>query len=112
MAIKTFTWEPDDEASSDTTLKTRKSPFADGYVQVAGDGLNAEVDAWSMTFGGTAEEVKPILEFIRSHRGYRSFLWIPPSGELGLYRCEIFREQRRPGDICLLSTTFERSYHP
>ncbi|AHF68683.1 minor tail family protein [Pseudomonas cichorii JBC1] len=54
----------------------------------------------------------PILEFIRAHRGARSFLWTTPDGVLGLYRCETYRQQRKPADIVSLTATFERAYHP
>ncbi|MDH0646223.1 phage tail protein [Pseudomonas sp. GD03858] len=112
MAIETFTWPPDDEATSDNTLKVRKSQFGDGYVQTAGDGLNGESDSWSLTFGGVADETQPILAFIRRHKGFKSFLWTTPNGELGLYRCETFGTQRRPGGILAVTATFERAYHP
>lgn len=56
MAVETFVWAPDDEASCDSTLKTRKSRFGDGYVQVSSDGLNAEEESWSLSFGGLASE--------------------------------------------------------
>lgn len=112
MAIETFTWSPDDEATGDSELKTRKSQFGDNYAQVVGDGLNAETDTWTLSFGGTNEEVKPIVDFIRMHKGYRSFLWTPPGGDLGLYRCERIGQQRRPGGIAVINLTFERAYHP
>ena len=112
MAIETFTWEPDDEATSDGTFRVRKSKFGDGYVQTSGDGLNSEEDPWSLTFGGTEEEVAPILDFVRRHGGYRSFLWTPPGDDLGMYQCPPFRRQRRPGGIVTLSLSFERAYHP
>lgn len=112
MAIETFIWTPDDEAGSDSTLRTRKSKFGDGYVQVTSDGLNAEEDSWTLSFGGMAEEVNPILKFIRSHRGAKSFLWTPPGGALGMYRCDAFRQQLKPGGIVVVAATFERAYHP
>ncbi|GFM89326.1 hypothetical protein PSCICO_47250 [Pseudomonas cichorii] len=112
MALETFAWIPDDEASCDSTMRTRKSQFGDGYVQVTSDGLNAESESWSLSFGGLASEILPILEFIRAHRGARSFLWTTPDGVLGLYRCETYRQQRKPADIVSLTATFERAYHP
>jgi phage-related protein len=112
MAIETFTWTPDDEAGGDSTLRTRKSQFGDNYAQVSTDGLNAESDSWSLSFGGLADEIAPILAFIRRHRGAKSFLWINPEGVLGLYRCESFRQQRKPGAVLLLTATFDRAYHP
>ena len=78
MAIETFIW-PDDEADVDGTLRTRTSQFGDGYAQESGDGLNGESQSWSLTFGGLPDEVGPILDFIRRHKGYRSFLWTRPA---------------------------------
>ncbi|MFI7857339.1 phage tail protein [Pseudomonas promysalinigenes] len=112
MAIETFTWTPDDEASSDSTLRTRKSQFGYNYAQVSTDGLNAESDSWALSFGGMADEIAPILAFIRRHRGATSFLWTNPEGLLGLYRCESFRQQRKPGGVAVLTATFERAFHP
>ena len=112
MAIETFTWTSDDEAGGDSTLRTRKSQFGDNYVQVSTNGLNAESDSWALSFGGLADEIAPILAFIRRHRGAKSFLWTNPEGVLGLYRCESFRQQRKPGAVILLTATFERAYHP
>ncbi|HBM63264.1 MAG TPA: phage tail protein [Pseudomonas sp.] len=112
MAIETFTWTSDDEAGGDSTLRTRKSQFGDNYAQVSTDGLNAESDSWSLSFGGLSDEIAPILAFIRRHRGAKSFLWTNPEGVLGLYRCESFRQQRKPGAVILLNATFERAYHP
>jgi len=112
MAIETFTWTPDDEASGDSTLRTRKSQFGDGYAQVSSDGLNGETDTWSLSFGGLADEIAPAVAFIRRHRGAKSFLWTNPEGVLGMYRCETFQQQRRPGGVVVLTATFERAYHP
>lgn len=112
MAIETFAWTPDDEASGESTLRTRKSQFGDNYAQVSTDGLNAETDSWALSFGGLADEVAPILAFIRRHQGAKSFLWTNPEGVLGLYRCETFRQQRKPGGVAVLTATFERAFHP
>jgi phage-related protein len=112
MAIQIFKWAPDDSATCDSTMRTRKSQFGDGYTQVSGDGLNGEEDSWDLSFGGLAEEIKPIQDFIRAHGGIRAFLWTPPGGELGLYRCEKHRKQAQPGQVFQLTATFERAYHP
>lgn len=112
MAIETFTWEPDDEAGGESTLRTRKSQFGDAYAQVSSDGLNGETDSWSLSFGGLAGEIAPLLAFIRRHRGAKSFLWTNPEGVLGMYRCETFRQQRKPGGVVVLSATFERAFQP
>lgn len=112
MAIETFAWAPDDEATSDGTFRVRKSQFGDGYAQVSGYGLNTEEEPWSLTLGGTEEEMAPVLGFVRRHGGHRSFLWTPPGDDLGMYRCSSLRRQHKPGGVLVLSLTFERAYHP
>lgn len=112
MAIETFTWQPDDEAQGEGTLRTRETRLGDGYVQSVGDGINGEEQPWTLQLGGTREEVAPPLAFIRRHGGFKAFLWTPPGGQVGFYRCKTFREQQRPGLLVVLSLTFERAYHP
>ncbi|MCY1555795.1 Phage minor tail protein [compost metagenome] len=112
MAIETFTWEPDDSASAEGELGVHESKFGDGYSQVSGDGLNGEKQTWNLTFGGHQEEVAPILDFVRRHRGYRGFLWTAPGGQLGLYRCASYRRTCHPGALESLSLTFKQTYHP
>lgn len=112
MAIETFDWVPDDEATADGSFRTRKAQFGDGYAQVSGDGLNGEEESWPLSFGGLAEEIAPILSFVRRHGGHKAFLWTPPTGDLGLYRCPTHRRQFKPGGVVVLSLNFERAYHP
>ena len=46
MAIETFQWSPRTNAAADATFRIRKAQFGDGYVQVAGDGINFRAQNW------------------------------------------------------------------
>lgn len=112
MAVETFSWVPDDEAQREGEFRTRSAQFGEGYEQVSGDGMNSERQTWTLTFGGLPDELDPILDFVRRHGGWRSFLWVSPRGGLGLYRCASYREQNRPGGVAGLSLTFVQAFKP
>lgn len=110
MALETFEWTPDGEVQGDITFRVRSARFGDGYAQVVGDGPNNEQQSWPLTFGGTADEIAPIRDFLRAHGGYRSFRWTPPLGEPGLYRCARFGIAAAPGGTFRLTATFEQAF--
>ncbi|KRW62333.1 phage tail protein [Pseudomonas sp. TTU2014-080ASC] len=112
MAIETFTWAADDEAQLDGAFKVRSAQFGDGYQQVVGDGLNNESRPWALTFGGSKDEIAPILAFVRRHGGFRSFLWSTPEGVLGMYRCPTYRLQAKPNGLQVLSLNFTQAFKP
>lgn len=112
MAVEVFSWIPDDEAQREGEFRTRSARFGDGYEQVSGDGLNPEQETWTLTFGGMADEVEPILAFVRRHGGWKSFIWTNPRGALGLFRCAGYRDQNKPGGVVSLSITFTQAFAP
>lgn len=113
MAIETFEWSPDDETEGDITQRVRSAQFGDGYEQTAPYGLNAEEESWPVTFGGTEDEVLPIRNFLKRHKGSKAFLWTPPLGELGLYKSAGgYRVREKGGGIFTITTTFETAFRP
>ena len=50
MAVETFSWCPKVASQVDTSFRTRKAQFGDGYTQVAGDGINPVTPQWSVSF--------------------------------------------------------------
>lgn len=112
MAIETFGWTPDKSPSGEYTYRTRTAQFGDGYAQVVGDGINAESQSWPLTFTGTKAGMVAIRDFLRRHGGAKSFLWTPPAGDLGLYRCKTFGLSHVGGSIYTLNATFEQAFHP
>ncbi|MCP5854454.1 phage tail protein, partial [Klebsiella pneumoniae] len=45
----TFTWCPYIEPTGSGTFRVRSAQFGNGYRQVAGDGINNEVQSWPLT---------------------------------------------------------------
>lgn len=112
MATETFSWIADKGPSGEFTYRTRTAQFGDGYAQVVSDGINAESQSWPLTFTGMKADVVAIRDFLRRHGGAKSFLWTPPNGDLGLYRCKTFSLAVLGGDRYTLSATFEQAFRP
>ncbi|MNJ51529.1 Phage minor tail protein [compost metagenome] len=50
--------------------------------------------------------------FLDRHKGTKAFLWTPPLGELGLYKCAGYQPINRGGRIYALAATFTQTFHP
>ena len=112
MAIETFSWKPDKSPAGTYSYRTRKAQFGDGYAQVVGDGINAEAQSWPLTFIGFKADMQAIRDFLRQHGGAKAFLWTPPAGALGLYRCASFGITPVGANLYSLSATFEQAFQP
>lgn len=113
MAIETFSWRTQGQPEGSYGQRVRTVQFGDGYKQVAADGINPETQSWPLAFTGTETEMKPILTFMRGHT-LKSFIWIPPYGEEGLYRVtpDSIRATPVGGKVMTISATFEQSFRP
>ena len=112
MAIERFTWAIDKGAEGEIAQRVRTKQFGDGYAQSVGDGINNKSPTWPVTFSGMKDRIKEIMTFIDRHKGARAFLWVPPLGELGLYKCTGYKPVHRGGRVYSLSATFEQTFHP
>ncbi|EFE93949.1 phage tail protein [Serratia odorifera] len=111
MKLETFDFPARVGTAGDIEPQVRSTPFGDGYVQSTGDGINSEKESWPLSFVGPWEEIQPIIAFLRSHKGYRSFKWRNPIFELGLYQAGKLTITAS-GAYFSLSVTFTRAYHP
>lgn len=111
-ALETFTWSPRVDASGQESVRVRKAQFGDGYQQVSGDGLNGRMETWPVSFVEREALIRPIRDFLRRHQGFKAFLWTPPLGELGLYRCESWSVTGHGRGNYTLTATFEQTFHP
>lgn len=91
MAVETFSWCPKVASQVDTSFRTRKAQFGDGYTQVAGDGINPVTPQWSVSFTGDEAYIQAIKNFLNRHTGWKSFIWKPPLEPSGLWRAESFQ---------------------
>lgn len=111
MALETFSWRTQGTPEGSFKLTVKKAQFGDGYTQIAAEGLNPETQSWPLTFIGTESELKPLLAFVRRHRT-KACLWVPPYGELGLWRVEADSIKVAPvgGKAMSVSFTFTQAF--
>lgn len=112
MTTPTFTWAPLVQPTGTATYRVLTAQFGDGYKQTAADGINNKVQSWPLTFSGTADEIAPIRNFLDAQQGYQAFLWTPPLGVQGYYKCAAHTLQPVEGDVYTLTATFEQSFQP
>lgn len=110
--IETFTWSPRVNTSGDVSYRVRKTQFGDGYAQVSGDGPNPRSRQQEVEFTGSETLVTPIAAFLERHQGWKSFVWQPPLGALGLYRCETWSLTSLGAGKHTLHATFIEAFHP
>lgn len=107
-----FTWQPQIEPAGDIQFRTREARFGDGYRQATGDGLNTKEQAWPLVFRGSLATLMPIREFLDAHAGHTAFLWTPPDGVQGLYRCKGYQWIPGAANRRRLTATFEQWFAP
>lgn len=112
MAIEVFSWCPRVNAEADTTFRTRKAKFGDGYEQVSGDGLNPRSQQWTLNFTGNEAYILEIKAFLDRHGGTKSFQWKPPLEDLGLYRSEDYKPTALGAGKFNLEATFIQAFRP
>ncbi|MOA23221.1 Phage minor tail protein [compost metagenome] len=96
----------------EVTFAVRTKKFGDGYEQSVGESLNNRSQSWPITYTGTKERVKAVQAFLDRHKGTKAFLWTPPLGELGLYKCAGYQPINRGGRIYALTANFTQTFHP
>ncbi|HCF6345162.1 phage tail protein [Pseudomonas aeruginosa] len=103
-------------ATGETAQRTWQNDFGDGYVQSGGTGINTRSETWDgMTIIGRLEAGDDLLgarAFLDRHEGYRSFLWTPPGGVQGRYRCNGYKLRPLGGGLYELSFTFVQVFYP
>ena len=110
--MDTFTWYHNANPSGTVKFRTLSARFGDGYEQTAPDGINNKLESWPLTFEGTSASITPIKTFLESKLGTRSFLWTPPLGTQGMYKCKTLSVVPKGGDNYEISATFEQSFQP
>ncbi|MBU6957201.1 phage tail protein [Pseudomonas sp. CVAP len=112
MALETFTWQIEKGAAGEIKQRVRTKQFGDGYGQTVSDGINNKMQSWPISHTGTAVRIKEIMAFLDRHQGAKAFLWTPPLGELGLYKCNGYQPIHKGGAAYTLTATFEQTFHP
>jgi phage-related protein len=105
-----FNWPALVGMSGTFNFRTRTAQFGNGYRQVAADGINSEVQSWPLTFGGTDDEMQPIADFLRRHKGATAFRWTPPLGTESLWTCPSLSITSPAPGLSSIAVTFEQFF--
>lgn len=110
MATSTFQWRVQASPSNQRAFTTRDIQFGDGYIQSLGEGMNAVVQSYSISWTGSYTDCLAIMTFLDNLGGYKSFFWTDPMGNLGLFRCKDHSPVDIGEDLYQITGTFERRY--
>lgn len=102
------------EPSCETAFKVAEARYGDGYSQAVPSGINNIEDTWTFDLEGhrVIDDLGAIDSFLRVHGGANSFLWTPPNGPEGLYRCTTLKRTDLGEGWLRLSVTFQQTFQP
>lgn len=112
MAVEVFDFPVLANETGEQEYVTRTAQFGDSYAQVSGEGINERKRTWSIAYAGKLEKVLEVKAFLDARKGYQSFIWKDPLGELGLYRATRVQVLPYSKDVFRLTTTFEEAFAP
>lgn len=105
--------------AGETKQETWENDFGDGYTQAGGTGINNEQEEWAVSWSGyldgrPARSLLPVRDFLKRHKGYKSFLWTPPGGVQGRYRAKGYTTTPHSNakGLYTIATTFKESFAP
>lgn len=110
MAVQRFRWMTEREMDTTIEYTVIETQYGDGYKQVSADGMNNKKEQYGIRVHAKSAVAREILKFFDEHKGVRSFIWQPPLGDLGLYRCINPKPEPQGGDLWLITGTFIRDY--
>lgn len=92
--------------------ESRQQQILAGQSSIAQKVFNNRSQSWPVTFTGLKGRIKDIMDFLDRHKGAKGFLWEPPLGELGLYKCNGYKPVHRGGQVYAITATFQQTFHP
>lgn len=109
--LKTFNWQMNMGASSETRHAVNKTAFGDGYAQRVSFGINNKRTNWNGDKTGDLQTViKPIMAFLDEHKGIIPFLWTNPHGQTAKYVCQDYSVSQHKGNFWQISLKFEQVF--
>lgn len=113
MATETFTWLRQAGASGTIKNRVTTAQFGDGYKQSITVGLNSETQSWPLSFEGSLTEMRAIYDFLKRHKGSKSFYWTPPTSDVPLYfNAAELTFVSVGGGVYQVNVTFEQVFYP
>jgi len=105
-----FIWRAQVNTSGGGEFTMFSSKFGDGYSQDIPNGMQNEVQKWSVEVTGDPTYVQAALDFIRDQKG-QTFQWkAPRSSGLGYYKCKRYSLNDAGGATWTLRLEFEQGY--
>jgi len=71
----TFTYSPTIASQKQHHPKVKKIQFGNGYYQIVGDGINSNMEKWSLSFTVDDTDKQAIEDFFNTASGYTYFNW-------------------------------------
>jgi len=112
--MDTFTWQVSFGTSKDVAPRVRKAQFGDGYAQRIGDGINADLEKWSVQMTNVPHaEADSIDAFLKAKGGYEAFYWTSPGAAAAItVICPQWSRPHKTAVVCDISATFEQVPDP
>ena len=110
MTTPVFTWPVAYGSRMDIKPRVLSAKYGDGYEQRVLDGINTDLENWSVTIitSGEVGGVSPVEAFLRTQNGVTAFQWTTKFGLTGLFICRAWpRELIGPGSS-KIATLFEQ----
>ena len=86
--MTTLNYTPDWGAKKQNKPRANKIQFGDGYEQRITDGLNSNMEVWSVTFKRAKAEIDIIDDFLSDRSAVEAFNWVNPNGHSIVVKCE------------------------
>lgn len=114
--METFIWPVDVGTSVNFDYEVSKIRFGNGYKLAVGHGINNEEQTWNISM--LVDRRYPdspgnkALKFLRDHKGWGSFLWRTPHGELIQVKCDTLKDDSNGATVYTMTATFEQYFGP
>lgn len=108
--VDTFKWRVERDVDATIEYKIIETQFGDGYKQTSTDGINTKSEQYAITVHAYEDEAKEIMAFFDKQKGWKSFFWTPPLGELSLYTCTDPKPSAQGGGLYTITATFVKSF--
>lgn len=105
-----FNYLPVAQPTGIDNFRVTRVQFGDGYSQAISEGINNHTQEWQMEFAG--KHIEAIRQFFLKHAGWRSFEWVNPLGEKGLYRVDAVTTRHHGNKTVSISCKFTQVFHP
>lgn len=85
--MDTFTYVPDYSAQVSVEPRVSKISYGDGYESRWTDGLNTNLEKWSLQFKCDPTRAKEIYQWLKAKGGVYAFAWTTTDGDTLAFVC-------------------------